>query len=222
MKTLYIIRHGETEWNAEQRMQGRLDSGLTPRGQEQCIANGRLLKDLGGVDELLVSPLGRTRETAFLLNSFLSADIEFEDALVERDCGDWSGLTIDEITTQFPREWDARQRRPFEHRPPGGENVPEVVERIRPLLARLAGRPAARIGIVTHGVTSRALLTDLLALQPSMAGRVRHPNDALYRLEFTAERIEASHFIAGQGPREGLLYTAATGPQPVPPAAGSE
>ncbi len=208
MNTLYIIRHGQTEWNVEGRMQGHLDSALTPAGQEQSIASGRALRDLGGVDELIVSPSGRARETAFLLNSFLSAEISFEALLMERDCGHWSGLTLDEIKTQYPREWESRQQRPFEHCPPGGESTPDLIERIRPLLAQLVGRGAERIGLVTHGVTSRAILTELLGLQPAMAGRVRHPNEVFYRLEFTEQSVQPSHFVAGKGPVDGLLHGA--------------
>ena len=87
IKVLYVIRHGQTEWNVAQRLQGRMDSPLTDAGREQASVHGAMLKSLGGVDYLWVSPSGRTRETANLINSHVHARIEFEDALMESDCG---------------------------------------------------------------------------------------------------------------------------------------
>jgi probable phosphoglycerate mutase len=205
LKTLYLIRHGQTEWNAQQRMQGRLDSPLTAAGRAQADANGKVLQEFAAVDELVVSPSGRTRHTADIVNAHLRAPVSFDDALMERDCGDWSGLTLDEIASNFPEAWQARENDPYHHRPPGGENFEDMVVRVRDFLDSLFERNLGEIALVTHGALSRAILSYLMALEPVELATVRHPNDLIYRLNFRSSRIEASHFQGGAGPRAGLL-----------------
>ncbi len=186
-------------------MQGRMDSPLTEEGKEQALAHGRALRELGGVDRLIVSPSGRTQETAYILNSFLSADMSFNDVLLERDCGEWGGLTVEEIQERFPQQWRAREMDPFAHRPPQGENVQDLIERVQDLLESLYASPEDVIALVTHGVMSRAILTHFLALTPAESGLVRHPNDLFYALEFSATDIRPCYFRAGDGPFDGLL-----------------
>ena len=206
MKTLYLIRHGQTEWNVQKRMQGRLDSPLTKMGKAQADANGKVLKEIAELDALVVSPSGRTRETAYIVNSYLRAPVSYEDALMERDCGEWSGLSIDEIEAAFPRAWQQRIDDPYYHRPPAGENFDDMIDRVRGFLDSLFEREHSEIALVTHSALSRAILTYLLQLAPVELARVRHPNDLVYRLHFHPAHIETSHFLAGDGPRRGLLH----------------
>lgn len=205
VRELYVVRHGETVWNVEQRVQGRLDSALTVDGQAQAGVNGECIRSLGEVQLVIASPLGRTRETAYLINSFVGAPIQFEDALMERDCGDWSGFTLAELEAQFPQAFAERNRDPFHHRPPNGENLPDMLARVQPFLDSLFQLEHDAIALVTHGIMSRAILTYFLDLGPVEASRVRHPNDLVYRLRFGATDVEVDHFLAGAGPTEGLL-----------------
>jgi broad specificity phosphatase PhoE len=187
-------------------MQGRLDSPLTPAGRGQADANGRILKQIADVGALIVSPSGRTRETAYIVNSHVRAPISYEEVLMERDCGEWSGLTLDEIAESFPRSWQARAQDPYHHRPPGGENFEDMIARVREFLRSLFEADFEQVALVTHGALSRAILTHLMSLTPVELARLRHPNDLIYRLDFQPTRIEASHFVGGEGPREGLLH----------------
>lgn len=205
---LYVVRHGQTQWNVAGRMQGRLDSALTARGEAQADAHGRTLAALGGVDELLVSPLGRTRATADLVNAHVGAPVRVEPALVERDCGAWSGLTVDEIATRYPQDWRHRLDDPYHHRPPEGENLPDMELRAAGLLEALRRElhVPRRLALVTHGVMSRVIVKCLMDLSPDEATLVRHPNELFYRLEWhDGEAAVASHFIEGAGPHRGLL-----------------
>lgn len=205
MRYLYIIRHGETYWNAEQRMQGRLDSPLNPRGREQAERHAQTLLRMGGVDYVLSSPSGRTRETTSIINRQIGAPVDYDEALMERDCGLWSGFTVQEIAADYPDAWAARDIDPFHHRPPEGENLPDLIERVAPCLAAVAALPFERIALVTHGIMSRAILTHLLPLVPEEANRVRHPNDVFYRLRFEEDRPVPEFFRSGEGPVAGLL-----------------
>jgi broad specificity phosphatase PhoE len=202
---LYVIRHGQTQWNVEGRMQGRLDSPLTERGRAQADAHGRTLAGHGGVEQLIVSPSGRTRATAELVNAHLRAPVTFEPALMERDCGLWSGLTIDEVAAGHPDAWRGRLDDPYHHRPPEGENLADMERRVAGVLDAVLGGSARRVALVTHGVMSRVVVKSLMRLAPEEAMHVRHPNELVYRLDLSGEGSLAVHFIDGTGPHPGLL-----------------
>ena len=186
-------------------MQGRLDSPLTEQGREQASLNGSLLKSLGGVEQLWVSPSGRTTETAYLVNSHAKARIEFAEELMERDCGQWSGKTTDEIRAQFPQAWTQWETDPYRSRPPDGENYHDMLRRVYEFLDSLFDAPHSTIGLVTHGVMSKVILKYYLGLSELESTRTRHPNDLVYRLTFTAQDIETHHFLAGTQAVPGLL-----------------
>jgi probable phosphoglycerate mutase len=207
LKTIYIVRHGQTQWNVEGRMQGRLDSPLTEQGIQQAGANGALLKTLGGVEQLWVSPSGRTTETAYLINSYTQATIEFADELLERDCGEWSGMTIDEIQARHPQAWAKRLEDPYWYQPPQGESLQDMLLRAHGFLDDLFDSQWQSVALVTHGVMSKVILKFYLGLSEIECTRTRHPNDTVYRLTFTAEDIETHHFLGGGEPVPGLLRT---------------
>jgi len=204
VEVLYLVRHGETEWNRDRRMQGRRDSPLTATGRAHAQAHAVLLA-AERVEHLLVSPLGRARATAALVEIECAIATAVDARLAERSFGSWEGLTHTEIEATDAAEWQAHQRDPFHHRPPGGENVPDVMKRVAPLLEELRGLPHRRIAIVSHGICGRALLTRLLALDPAAATAVRQPNDVVYRLSFDAASVRCEHFRAGAGPHPGLF-----------------
>lgn len=211
MKTLYLIRHGQTTWNAEHRMQGHMDSPLTELGREQVNVHGKALRLNATIDQLIVSPSGRTRETAYILNSYVRASLRFDESLLERDCGEWSGRLLSEIETEYPQAWKARTEDGYHHRPPGGENHEDMLQRVQALLDSLGESEVEEIGIVTHGVMSRVILSHLLNLTPIESSRVRHPNDLFYRLQFDRQEIRVSRFLNGNGPISGLIHRADSG-----------
>ena len=161
-RKIYLFRHGETEWNVAGKMQGRLDSPLTERGREQALAHGRLLAQLPPPDCYWVSSAGRTRATADLIHTSVQAPQHFSDALLERDCGTWSGKTPTQVREQHPDEWALLQADVHHYRPGGGENLPDLVARFRELL--MQWQQPDCLAIVTHGVVSRAILGHFLRL----------------------------------------------------------
>src|SRR5678815_298177 len=102
LRTWYLVRHGETEWNASSRMQGQLDSRLTPLGRKHAKNSARLLARLG-VDAVFASPLGRVRETVEIVQTELAVPVTFDDRLKEWSAGEWSG----ELHAEIPRRWPA-------------------------------------------------------------------------------------------------------------------
>ena len=205
VKELFIMRHGETEWNVAGRMQGRLDSALTEQGRNQADLNGGLVKALGGVDVLLVSPSGRTRETAYIVNSHTQVRMEFFEELMERDCGLWSGMAVTDVEARFPQAWAERELDAFNFRPPEGENLSDMLHRARGFLEELYVSKHESVGLVTHGVMSKVILNFFLSLSEAETVKVRHPNELVYRLTFNTNHVETHYFLEGGEANTGLL-----------------
>jgi len=154
---LWILRHGETAWNVQGRLQGRLDSPLTGTGRAQARTQREILGEIlensrpEGVSALS-SPSGRAWRTAEIALAGLGVDLRAEPDLREIDIGRWAGRQIGEITATLPPE-AARDPHLWKFTAPGGETLPEMVARLTGLLDRLEGPTV----IVTHGVTSRVL-----------------------------------------------------------------
>ncbi|HTN57322.1 MAG TPA: histidine phosphatase family protein [Protaetiibacter sp.] len=149
MTELYLVRHGETEWNAARRIQGRTDIPLNDTGREQARQAAELLarRRWQGV---YTSPLGRAHETARIIAERLGlAGVTDIDALVERDYGEAEGMGFDEIEALYPEGVRAA----------GQETREEVAARVVPALLELAERhPGERLVIVSHGGAIRAVL----------------------------------------------------------------
>ncbi|WP_322893541.1 MULTISPECIES: histidine phosphatase family protein [unclassified Yoonia] len=147
---LYILRHGETEWNAENRMQGALNSPLTAKGEADAARQGAILatRDLTGF-QFWCSPQGRAIQTAGIALARIAQDIHTDDRLREIKVGDWSGLLRDTLPLPDGPDPYALQY----DMAPNGEGFAALEVRARAFLADLKG-PAV---LITHGITSRVL-----------------------------------------------------------------
>ena len=161
---LFFVRHGETDWNVEGRLQGRQDIPLNTLGREQSARAGRKLKDLlasAGLrpEETLFqsSPLGRTRETLEIARRAMGLPADggaFDDRLLEFTFGRWEGLTWPEVCARDPALAAARGADKWNFCPPGGESYAQLAERLAPWLAE-QDRPSV---VVSHGGVARALM----------------------------------------------------------------
>jgi len=152
---LFVLRHGQTSWNAEGRHQGQMDSALTELGRLQAMRQGRHLAALelsGRLVDCFVSPLGRARATAEIALAAIGRTATVDARLAEIDFGEWQGLTRAEIDLGWP---DTRGAHPFDWHftAPRGEEFDVMLARVSAFLDHLGG-PAV---IVTHGITSRLL-----------------------------------------------------------------
>ena len=161
---LYILRHGETTWNAEGRMQGALDAPLTARGEAQARRQAAILgqADLTGFSAYS-SPQGRALTTAALAVVPHLRLVRTDDRLCEIGVGDWQGRLRRELVTGDLVEGPDGDLSLYA-RAPGGEGFDRLEARCRDFLAGLTG-PAV---IVTHGITSRMLRA--VALGQGQAG----------------------------------------------------
>ncbi|MGC1779332.1 MAG: histidine phosphatase family protein [Xanthobacteraceae bacterium] len=140
MPVLYYIRHGETDYNVEGRLQGRRDVALNARGRDQARDCGGLLRDLFTRDgreaadfAYVASPLQRARSTMEILRAALGLDphdYALDDRLMEISYGEWESLTLPEIESRMPGVLAERERDKWDFAPPGGESYRVLTRRI--------------------------------------------------------------------------------------------
>lgn len=156
--TLIFVRHGQTIWNSEGRWQGWQDSPLTPVGIEQAESVARDLQNTQ-INKVYCSNTGRAIETAVIIARSHGLTPEPTDALRERNYGDYEGLNSKEIEVKLPGSRFRATRDTRENwRPPGGETMAEVRERVRAFLEQIV--PAYRgktVLNVTHSGVVRAM-----------------------------------------------------------------
>jgi probable phosphoglycerate mutase len=171
--TIYLARHGETDWNAAGRWQGHTDVPLNANGRAQAMALGASLRG-EGIVAIASSDLSRARETASIAGGVLGLAVTLVDRdLRERGFGRFEGLTRAECAERFPEEW-ARYHADPRTAPPGGEPQSSLLARAAAAVLRAAASLSSRIDaegenagvlparrpalVVTHGGTMRALL----------------------------------------------------------------
>lgn len=157
--TLYLIRHGETDWNMNGRWQGHADIPLNSRGLEQArLLAQRLLDEQVHFDAIYSSDLSRAYQTAWEIGAALRIAVQLLPPLREIDLGEWSGLTRDEICRRFPIEYRLLEQ---------GQDIPRGNAETRAAMAHRViesvsamvwQHPGERLALVTHGGPVRALL----------------------------------------------------------------
>ncbi len=179
---LYILRHGETEWNRLGRMQGRLDSPLTDLGRMQAAAQADILTRAGITaqsHQFAVSPQGRAIATAEIALAPIDVRASTDPRLCEIDMGDWQGLTLDEIDARAPGLFETFPGLEWYDHLPGGETLADVRARAASFLADLTG-PAV---IITHGVLSAAMRAHVLGLPHDAIASMPGGQGVIYHLE---------------------------------------
>ncbi len=196
---LYMLRHGETAWNIERRMQGTRNSDLTARGRAQAEAMGLALKaELArapGPTLFLRSPLGRTRETSLIVGAALGLSPgawRDDPRLAELSYGAWEGSTWPEIEVHTPNAMASWRADPEGFCPPGGETHFELRRRSAAALADIAAASTCTV-VVGHGVSGAVLRGINLGLDARAMVVLEKPQDAFFRLTPGAEeRIVAA------------------------------
>lgn len=181
--TIYFVRHGETEWNVERRLQGSMDSPLTERGRAHALANALTLIEAEATAlPFVVSPLGRARATLQIIRERIGlADHghSVDDRLAEVRFGAWEGLTFKEIESNFPEQWAERQRAKWTHAPPNGESFAQAAERLKAWARELRGD----VVVVAHGAVGRILRGLNLGMAEEKIAYSGDPlHDRVYRL----------------------------------------
>jgi len=171
---LILVRHGETDWNREGRLQGGQDIPLNELGRQQAAeAAGRLrelVPDFAALD-FIGSPMLRARETMDILRRELvlsAGEYRVDDRLRELTFGSWEGYTWRDVRKAEREQAQLRERDKWSFVPPGGESYLMLAERVRPVLAELKRETV----IVSHGGVARAVLALVGAVPPQKAALV--------------------------------------------------
>jgi probable phosphoglycerate mutase len=155
--TLIVIRHGETLWNRDRRMQGTTDTPLSDVGRIQAQALGRRLAK-HGFSALYSSDLSRARDTAQAIAEHTGRDVVVDPRLQERRFGIFEGLLAEEIKSRYPEEHARFASRDQDYEVPGGESARGFNERCLGCLSEIAGRHRGEeVVVVTHGLVLDAL-----------------------------------------------------------------
>ena len=179
---LYFVRHGETDWNRDSRLQGQQDIPLNDHGRGQARRNGVVLRE--HVDDVarfdfVASPLSRTRETMEIMRAAMGldpSDYRLDDRLKEITFGEWEGVTPAELKAANPAGHAARRADKWGFAPPGGESYATLSERVRAWAESLSRDSV----IVSHGGVSRVLRGMLLPIPTSEIPRLETPQDRVY------------------------------------------
>lgn len=176
---LWFIRHGETDYNREGRLQGQRDIALNPKGREQASAVGRSLRKLAGpeIERLeaergfVASPLMRTRETMELARTAMQLApraYALCDDLKELTFGDWEGLTWPEVEARDRQGAAARAADKWDFAPPNGESYAMLARRLTPWVEGIE----RDLFVASHGGVARALMFLIAGVAPSIASEV--------------------------------------------------
>lgn len=191
---LYVIRHGQTDWNAEGRLQGQTDIPLNDTGRLQATGNGEKLKDLIGNGQdfrFVASPLARTRETMERIRSSMGLDpatYDTDKRLVELSFGDWEGHTLKEVKQFAPERLKERSRRKWSFIPPGdrAESYEILCWRIGSWLQSVT-QPTV---CVCHGGVIRSLFRLVGDMPEDEAASIAIPQDKILIVDQDARRVE--------------------------------
>lgn len=193
--TIYYIRHGQTDWNAEFRFQGQRDIPLNAKGQAQADENGRKLGELiasrtdkGKELDFIASPLGRTRETMERVRIGMGLPPEeyrLENRLIEISYGDLEGTTLEHLKKNDNKRHRFRKANAWHFQPIDGESHEMVLERVSDWYNSLEGDCV----VAAHGAVGRVVRYLLLGLDQQEAARFAFPQDKICVLRKGEERF---------------------------------
>ncbi|NEG58753.1 2,3-diphosphoglycerate-dependent phosphoglycerate mutase GpmB [Pantoea agglomerans] len=184
MLQVYLVRHGETVWNAERRIQGQSDSPLTEKGEQQARQVGERVKHLG-ITHIIASDLGRTRRTAEIIADACGCSVTLDPRLRELNMGVLEKRPLDGLTAE-EEQWRATLVNGTEGgRIPEGESMTEMATRMHAALNACLDLPAgSRPLLVSHGMALGALVSTILGLPAYAERRLRLRNCSLSRVDY--------------------------------------
>ncbi|MGG7576846.1 histidine phosphatase family protein [Rhizobium sp. Nf11,1] len=192
MTIIFLLRHGETTWNAAGRFQGHKDSPLTQRGQQQADQMGELLareleRSFDQID-VHVSPLGRTKETAARIARYVPLASRDDPRLMEVTTGSWDGMSHYEISMEYPSMLEGATGFDWFFRSPDGETFDAACARVEEWLSGLRSTTIA----ISHGLTGRLIRGMYLRLSREEMLELPVPQSGFYRLQNgQAELVES-------------------------------
>ena len=204
MIKIYVARHGETPWNAEGRIQGRSDPGLSPKGYDQSLTLFEQLKDRS-ISAIYTSTLQRAILTAQPIAEHFHLPIQKQSELDEIAFGILEGKEFLNFDEEVKLEWEKFKKDRFTYRIPGAENYTDVTLRVKPFVEKiLRDHEGKEILVIGHRVVNLMLMGLLLDLPLPSMFRIEQTNGCVYLIEKNGE-TKVFHYLDGQM-REGFCY----------------
>jgi broad specificity phosphatase PhoE len=193
---VFLARHGETEWNAEHRLQGRSNTRLTARGEAHARALAELLREQE-LDAVFTSTLERTIDTARPLAAARGLVAEPRPELVELGYGVLEGRTPADPDPEIRRLWKLRKSDPLGFRAPDGETYAELAARVAPFVEEIGRRfPDGTVLVVGHRATNRALMSRLLGMPLEACLQFKHKHETVLEIRLGNEPRIIEHRYA--------------------------
>ena len=184
---LLLVRHGQTEWNRERRIQGNGDSPLTENGHAQAVAAAGALQRYP-IDALYASDAGRALQTVEPIAAASGRTVTMDARLRERHYGLFEGKTQEEIRLAFPDLYLEYQKRHPDFVAPGGESNAKLQQRAIEACTEIASRHAGQhVAIVSHGGTIQAIARYVLGVPLAIQWRIRLENGGLTIIRHSAQ-----------------------------------
>ncbi len=181
---LYIVRHGETQWNAESRAQGSMNVQLTENGINQARSLANRIQHYP-IDVIYSSDLDRAYETAKIIGKKINLEVNILNELREMSFGKWEGLTMAEIQQKYRDHYIVWRSTPHQAKIPDGEKLLDVQTRSLKAVHQLLKRHKDQnILIVSHGVTIKSMILGLMDIELSNFYKIKQDNACLNIIEF--------------------------------------
>ena len=179
---LILIRHGETLWNTQLRMQGSLDSDLTPKGESQIKALGEWMKEVP-FDYLYCSDTPRAHKTAEAIRKFTGHNLNFDKRLREKNLGVFEGLTSEEARERYPETFQQFKTAGASYVIDQGESTQQLLERSLDAIEEIRDRHPQKVAVVvTHGGVVRVLMKHVLGIPLDAPTQFLIGNTGIFRL----------------------------------------
>ncbi len=190
--TIYLIRHGQTDWNKKKIFRGRKDIPLNDRGQQEAEALARHLSDVK-FDAVYASPLSRAFETASIVARPHGILVEQENGMIDINYGIWEGLSDTQVKKRFPELYALWHTRPQRVRFPEGESLLMVKRRALASINRLTSEQAGgTVAIVSHRVVTKVVMCAVLGLGNDSFWKITQDNCAYNIIHITGESATVS------------------------------
>lgn len=157
----YITRHGETDWNIQNRIQGQTDTLLNERGREQAYELAERLKTGYEIKTIYTSRQKRARETAEVIGRAIHVTPIVREGLEEISFGSWEGYTWKQVREEFQEEYQAWYTNRRYQIPPGGESYQQLLDRLLPALSGIFEENMENVLMVTHSAVIMTLMSYL-------------------------------------------------------------
>lgn len=191
MTRIYLVRHGESEWNAAGDLYcGRTDIGLSSLGKKQAADAGEFLREVT-FDAAYASPLIRARDTAEIILGDRGLPVETDERIFEGDFGEWEGRAKKDFIAEDPDSWNNWMANPWETRAGrSGETAKEMYERAAAFFKEMASKhPDDTLLVVAHNNTIRFFLAGVLGMPFSNYRRIFQDNTGINVLDVSEDDI---------------------------------